>query len=54
MARDRRDVLPLAFHVTYWDRPWSARFEPSATGTDRRFAVIVEAPGGKIVGASRL
>src|SRR6202035_5186032 len=20
MARDRRDVLPLAFHVTYWDR----------------------------------
>src|SRR6266851_732934 len=20
MARDRKDVLPLAFHVTYWDR----------------------------------
>src|ERR1700761_6205300 len=20
LAKDRRDVLPLAFHVTYWDR----------------------------------
>jgi hypothetical protein len=20
LSRDRRDVLPLAFHVTYWDR----------------------------------
>src|SRR6201998_4029710 len=30
MARDRRDVLPLAFHVTYWDRlGWKDPFSPS-------------------------
>jgi hypothetical protein len=33
MSRDRRDVLPLAFHVTYWDRlGWKDPFSlPAAT-----------------------
>jgi hypothetical protein len=36
LARDRRDVLPLAFHVTYWDRlGWKDPFSLSAA-TDRQ------------------
>ena len=36
MARDRRDVLPLAFHVTYWDRlGWKDPFSQQAA-TDRQ------------------
>ncbi|GLH77321.1 hypothetical protein SSBR45G_22290 [Bradyrhizobium sp. SSBR45G] len=36
MVRDRRDVLPLAFHVTYWDRlGWKDPFSLSAA-TDRQ------------------
>jgi hypothetical protein len=33
LSRDRRDVLPLAFHVTYWDRlGWKDPFSlPAAT-----------------------
>ncbi|MGJ5178137.1 DUF1223 domain-containing protein [Bradyrhizobium oligotrophicum] len=36
MVRGRRDVLPLAFHVTYWDRlGWKDPFSLSAA-TDRQ------------------
>ncbi|WP_315763439.1 DUF1223 domain-containing protein [Bradyrhizobium sp. SZCCHNS2005] len=36
LARDRRDVLPLAFHVTYWDRlGWKDPFSLAAA-TDRQ------------------
>jgi len=36
LARERRDVLPLAFHVTYWDRlGWKDPFSLSAA-TDRQ------------------
>lgn len=36
LARDRRDVLPLAFHVTYWDRlGWKDPFSLGAA-TDRQ------------------
>jgi hypothetical protein len=36
LARDRADVLPLAFHVTYWDRlGWKDPFSLSAA-TDRQ------------------
>src|SRR5215469_17962272 len=36
LARDRRDVLPLAFHVTYWDRlGWKDPFSLQAA-TDRQ------------------
>jgi hypothetical protein len=36
MARDRRDVLPLAFHVTYWDRlGWKDPFSLEAA-TERQ------------------
>ena len=36
MARDRRDVLPLAFHVTYWDRlGWKDPFS-LAEATERQ------------------
>src|ERR1700761_8954924 len=36
MAKDRRDVLPLAFHVTYWDRlGWKDPFSLEAA-TDRQ------------------
>jgi hypothetical protein len=38
MVRDRRDVLPLAFHVTYWDRlGWKDPFslEAATTRQDR-------------------
>ncbi len=32
LARDRRDVLPLAFHVTYWDRlGWKDPFFPGSS-----------------------
>ena len=33
LSRDRRDILPLAFHVTYWDRlGWKDPFSlPAAT-----------------------
>src|SRR5664279_3359632 len=33
LSKDRRDVLPLAFHVTYWDRlGWKDPFSlPAAT-----------------------
>jgi hypothetical protein len=39
MARDRRDVLPLAFHVTYWDRlGWKDPFSlPAATERQDRY-----------------
>lgn len=36
MARDRKDVLPLAFHVTYWDRlGWRDPFSMEAA-TERQ------------------
>jgi hypothetical protein len=36
LARERRDVLPLAFHVTYWDRlGWKDPFSLAAA-TDRQ------------------
>ena len=36
LARDRRDVLPLGFHVTYWDRlGWKDPFSLAAA-TDRQ------------------
>src|SRR5690242_18709430 len=36
LAKDRRDVLPLAFHVTYWDRlGWKDPFSLEAA-TDRQ------------------
>jgi hypothetical protein len=36
LAKDRRDVLPLAFHVTYWDRlGWKDPFSIEAA-TDRQ------------------
>src|ERR1700756_1691076 len=36
LARDRADVLPLAFHVTYWDRlGWKDPFSLSAA-TERQ------------------
>src|ERR1700744_5604625 len=36
LSHDRRDVLPLAFHVTYWDRPgWNDPFSLEAA-TDRQ------------------
>jgi hypothetical protein len=36
LSRDRRDVLPLAFHVTYWDRlGWKDPFSLEAA-TDRQ------------------
>jgi hypothetical protein len=36
LARDRRDVLPLAFHVTYWDRlGWKDPFSLQAA-TERQ------------------
>jgi len=39
MARDRHDVLPLAFHVTYWDRlGWKDPFSlPAATDRQARY-----------------
>jgi hypothetical protein len=39
LARDRRDVLPLAFHVTYWDRlGWKDPFSmESATARQDRY-----------------
>src|SRR5262245_52022110 len=39
MARDRRDVLPLAFHVTYWDRlGWKDPFSlEAATARQDRY-----------------
>ena len=36
LSRDRRDVLPLAFHVTYWDRlGWEDPFSLEAA-TERQ------------------
>src|SRR5262249_56321230 len=36
LVKDRRDVLPLAFHVTYWDRlGWKDPFSLEAA-TDRQ------------------
>ena len=36
LANDRRDVLPLAFHVTYWDRlGWKDPFSLEAA-TERQ------------------
>jgi hypothetical protein len=42
LARTRADVLPLAFHVTYWDRlGWPDRFAlPAATARQRGYAAI--------------
>ena len=39
LARDRGDVLPLAFHVTYWDRlGWKDPFSlPEATARQDRY-----------------
>jgi hypothetical protein len=39
MAKDRRDVLPLAFHVTYWDRlGWKDPFSlEAATARQDRY-----------------
>lgn len=39
LSRDRRDVLPLAFHVTYWDRlGWKDPFSlPAATQRQDRY-----------------
>ncbi|WP_024517851.1 DUF1223 domain-containing protein [Bradyrhizobium sp. Tv2a-2] len=39
LARDRTDVLPLAFHVTYWDRlGWKDPFSlPEATSRQDRY-----------------
>ncbi|MGJ4906733.1 DUF1223 domain-containing protein [Bradyrhizobium sp. HKCCYLS2033] len=39
MVRQRRDVLPLAFHVTYWDRlGWKDPFSlPAATDRQARY-----------------
>jgi hypothetical protein len=39
LARERRDVLPLAFHVTYWDRlGWKDPFSlPAATDRQARY-----------------
>jgi hypothetical protein len=39
LARDRTDVLPLAFHVTYWDRlGWKDPFSlPDATSRQDRY-----------------
>ena len=39
LARDRRDVLPLAFHVTYWDRlGWKDPFSlEAATARQHRY-----------------
>jgi len=49
LAHGRRDVLPLAFHVTYWD---SLGWKDPYSLQDA--AVLLEAPGGAIVGAQRL
>jgi hypothetical protein len=40
LARTRADLLPLAFHVTYWDRlGWPDRFAlPEATARQRGYA----------------
>src|ERR1700748_2779533 len=36
LARDHRDILPLAFHVTYWDRlGWKEPFSLAAA-TERQ------------------
>lgn len=42
LARTRADVLPLAFHVTYWDRlGWPDRFAlAAATARQRGYAAI--------------
>ena len=39
LARDRADVLPLAFHITYWDRlGWKDPFSlPEATARQDRY-----------------
>jgi hypothetical protein len=39
LSRDRRDILPLAFHVTYWDRlGWKDPFSlPAATQRQDRY-----------------
>jgi hypothetical protein len=39
LSRDRRDILPLAFHVTYWDRlGWKDPFSlPAATERQDRY-----------------
>src|SRR5258708_28167866 len=36
LSRDRRDVLPLAFHVTYWDRLGWKDPDSLAAATDRQ------------------
>src|SRR5258707_13441026 len=36
LSRDRRDVLPLAFHVTYWDRLGRKDPDSLQAATDRQ------------------
>lgn len=65
LARDRADVIALAFHVDYWDRlgwadpwaraAWSARQEAYARGDDDRVytpALVING-GGAVVGSRR-
>ncbi len=65
LARDRADVIALAFHVDYWDRlgwvdpwaraAWSARQEAYARGDGDRVytpALVING-GGAVVGSRR-
>lgn len=65
LARDRRDVIALAFHVDYWNRlgwadpwsrpAWSARQEAYARGDGDRVytpALVING-GGAVVGSRR-
>jgi hypothetical protein len=47
LARDRRDVLPLAFHVTYWNYlGWADPFAlDTATSRQRNYARLLQGDG---------